>query len=186
MPGKKTLLISLFCLPLCTQAGVRQILTYADIQDGIPDVPGNMFQNADTEDGLDSPGDVYIFDERLLGSDGISVLGRNAGYCIRTDPGTPDFSSTDHPELPDDPDNNYGQCQWTLHFTAPDGPQGQIVVAGREADFGLSEIPIVGTTGDFFGMRGVLCSTPQREHKRFKQLLLLVRGHIRKMPSCTP
>ena len=77
------------------------------------------------------------------------VIGRNAGYCIRTDPGAPDFSGTDHPDLPDDPNNNYGQCTRTLSFKQQPGYSGTITVSGREADAGTSMLSIIGGTGDF-------------------------------------
>ena len=130
-------------------------LTFAD---GRSD--GGIRQSADVEDGLDSPGDVFVFDQKLLAADAETVIGRNAGYCIRTDPGAPDFSSTDHPTLPDDPDNNYGQCSWTLTFYANSGFEGSLTVSGREADKGTSEVAIIGGTGDFIGASGVLITTP--------------------------
>ena len=131
------------------------LLTFAD---GRTD--GGIRQGADVEDGLDSPGDVFVFDQKLLDADVETVIGRNAGYCIRTDPGAPDFSSTDHPTLPDDPDNNYGQCSWTLTFYENSGFSGSLTVSGREADKGTSEVAIIGGTGDFVGAIGVLITTP--------------------------
>ncbi|WP_163836558.1 dirigent protein [Spartinivicinus ruber] len=128
---------------------------------------------SDTEDRLDSPGDIFVFDQILLAENGKDILGRNAGFCIRTDPGVPDFSGTDHPTLPDNPENNYGQCQWSLVFSdSGKGKKGSIQVAGRESDKGLSEIAIIGGTGDFLGIKGVLCSTPEPQNKRFKQVLV--------------
>ncbi len=131
------------------------IITFAD---GRTD--GGIRQNADIEDRLDSPGDVFIFDQQLLADDKNTVIGRNAGYCIRTDPGAPDFSNMDHPDLPDDPNNNYGQCTWTLTFYKNSGYVGSLTVSGREADIGTSLIPIIGGTGDFIAVTGVLASTP--------------------------
>ena len=121
---------------------------------------GGIRQGADSEDGLDSPGDVFVFDQQLLAEDESTVIGRNAGYCIRTDPGAPDFSSTDHPTLPDDPNNNYGQCSWTLAFYDNSGYSGSLTVSGREADKGTSQVAIIGGTGDFTGATGVLITTP--------------------------
>lgn len=131
------------------------IITFAD---GRAD--GGIRQSAENEDGLDSPGDIFVFDQKLLAEDAETVIGRNAGYCIRTDPGAPDFSSTDHPLLPDDQENNYGQCTWTLSFNAESGYQGTIVVSGREAEQGESVLPVIGGSGDFLGAVGVLSSTP--------------------------
>ncbi len=99
------LLLALLQLP--AEAENYAILTFVD---GRTD--GGIRQGANIEDGFDSPGDVFAFDQKLLAGDTKTVIGRNAGYCIRTDPGAPDFSSTDHPTLPDDPNNNYGQCSW--------------------------------------------------------------------------
>ena len=150
---------------------INQIISYADIRDNTGMVPGNIRQNADTEDGKDSPGDIFVYDQILLSENGKNVIGRNAGFCIRTDPGMPDFSDTDHPSLADNPDNNYGQCQWSLVFNGQSN-NGSITVAGRESDIGQSELTIIGGTGDFMGIKGVLCTTPEPENKRFKQLVI--------------
>ena len=150
---------------------VVSIVTYADGR-----VDGGIRQSADVEDGYDSPGDVFVFDQKLLAADASTVIGRNAGYCIRTDPGAPDYSGTDHPTLPDDPDNNYGQCTWTLSFYENSGYSGSITVSGREADIGTSEVSIIGGTGDFVNASGLMRSTPMPQGNNevlFKQELLL-------------
>ena len=150
---------------------VVSILTFADGR-----VDGGIRQSAEVEDGFDSPGDVFVFDQKLLGADGLTVIGRNAGYCIRTDPGAPDFSGTDHPNLPDDPNNNYGQCTWTLAFNENSGYSGTITVSGREADIGTSEVSIIGGTGDFVNASGMMRSTPLPQGNNevlFKQELML-------------
>jgi len=155
-------------------ANGETIITFAD---GRTD--GGIRQSADTEDGLDSPGDIFVFDQKLLADDAKTVIGRNAGYCIRTDPGAPNFSSTDHPTLPDDPDNNYGQCNWTLSFFESSGYTGTITVSGREADLGTSRVAIVGGTGDFTGAVGVLISTPVPQGSDgvlFRQEIVFSRG----------
>lgn len=136
-------------------ADTLEFVTFADAR---PD--GGIRTGADIEDGLDSPGDVFVFDQQLLDDDADTVIGRNAGYCIRTDPGAPDFSSTDHPDLPDDPTNNYGHCSWTLVFFGNSGYTGSLTVTGRESDQGTSLVPIVGGTGQFTGATGVLVTTP--------------------------
>ena len=141
--------------PLLLQASEFRLITFAD---GRPD--GGIRQHADISEGVDSPGDIFVFDQKLLAEDADTVIGRNAGYCIRTDPGTPDYSGTDHPDLPDNPDNNYGQCTWSLVFTAVSGYQGTVVVSGRESDKGTSVLPLVGGTGDFQNIHGVLHTTP--------------------------
>jgi len=149
------LAVVVLTLQSAARAGEFRLLTYAD---GRPD--GGIRQGADTDDGLDSPGDIFVFDQKLLAADAASVIGRNAGYCIRTDPGAPDYTGTDHPDLPDDPDNNYGQCTWTLVFRADSGYEGSVVVSGREAGQGTSVLPVVGGTGDFFNVPGVVHTTP--------------------------
>ena len=164
-----TLLLALFQFP----AGADEVtlLTFAD---GRSD--GGIRQGADGEDGLDSPGDVFVFDQKLLAADADTVIGRNAGYCIRTDPGAPDFSGTDHPTLPDDPDNNFGQCSWTLSFFENSGFTGSLTVSGRESDLGTSRVPVIGGTGDFIGVTGVLISTPIPQGENgvlFRQELVL-------------
>jgi hypothetical protein len=165
------IIISIFILLLFQapiRAGGSVIITFADGR-----VSGGIRQSTDQFDSL---GSVFVFDQKLLAEDAQTVIGRNAGYCIRTDPGAPDYSSTDHPDLPDDPDNNYGQCTWTLSFNKDFKYTGSITVSGREADLGSSMIPIVGGTGDFVGASGVLTSTPIPQDENgvlFRQELML-------------
>eukprot|EP01064_Diplonema_japonicum_P009515 TRINITY_DN169_c0_g1_i5.p1 TRINITY_DN169_c0_g1~~TRINITY_DN169_c0_g1_i5.p1 ORF type:complete len:189 (+),score=57.86 TRINITY_DN169_c0_g1_i5:88-654(+) len=138
----------------------RRHIEFTTFADGRPD--GGIRQSADVEDGLDSPGDIFVFDQKLLADDSCkSVIGRNAGYCIRTDPGKPDWSGTDHPTLPDDPENNWGQCTWTLTFYEESGYEGTLQVSGRESDMHTSYVSIIGGTGDFKGAKGVLATTPE-------------------------
>ncbi|MEN8176821.1 MAG: hypothetical protein ABFS23_13730, partial [Pseudomonadota bacterium] len=169
--------------PSCHEAGEFSLVTYAD---GRPD--GGIRQGADTGDGIDSPGDIFVFDQKLLAEDRETVIGRNAGFCIRTDPGAPDHSGTDHPELPDDPDNNYGQCTWSLVFSGGSAYEGTIVVSGREAEEGTSVLPIVGGTGDFFSNPGVLYSTPEPQRDGgvlFRQELVFSRPLRKEEPAGT-
>lgn len=170
------LLLSLLQLP--AHAHNLTLTTFAD---GRAD--GGIRQGANIEDGLDSPGDVFVFDQKLLAEDAETVIGRNSGYCIRTDPGALDYSTTDHPTLPDDPDNNYGQCNWTLTFYKNSGYEGTIVVSGREADQGTSEVTITGGTGDFIGARGELATTPISQTNNgvlFRQELTIIKRHLHK------
>lgn len=171
------LLLSLLQLPAHAQGHSHNLslLTFAD---GRAD--GGIRQGANIEDGMDSPGDVFVFDQKLLAADKHTVIGRNAGFCIRTDPGALDYSGTDHPTLPDDPDNNYGQCSWTLTFNENSGYAGSIVVSGREADLGTSEVAITGGTGDFIGARGILATTPVPQSEGgvlFRQELTIFKKH---------
>jgi hypothetical protein len=156
-------------------AGEWRLVTYADGR-----AEGGIRQLSANDDGYDSPGDIFVFDQKLLAEDATTVIGRNAGYCIRTDPGMPDFSGTDHPHLPDDPDNNYGQCSWSLVFTAPSDYRGSIVISGREADKGTSVLPVVGGTGSFRGVTGILHTTPVPQDSGgvlFRQELFLSAPH---------
>lgn len=163
------IIVMYFMLIIPLYADDMTLITFAD---GRPD--GGIRQSAAHEDGLDAPGNVFVFDQKLLDATAENIIGRNAGFCIRTDPGTPDFSSTDHPGLPDDPDNNYGQCTWTLDFYEHSGYTGSLTVSGREADLGTSTIAIIGGTGDFIGVTGVMLSTPlpQTEGILFRQELI--------------
>lgn len=78
----------------------------------------------------DSAGDVLTFDQPLLDKQG-QQIGINSGTCIRTSVG------------------HSFQCQWTLSLA-----NGTIQVAGREFDKGISEIAIVGGTGQYNGISG--------------------------------
>lgn len=114
----------------------------------------------EVEYGLDSPGDVFVFEQNLFASDADTVIGRNAGFCTRTDLGAPDFSSTEHPILSDDQDYNFGQCFWTLTFFNNSGYNGSIMVSGREADFGESLVSINGGTDEFIVATSILSTIP--------------------------
>lgn len=72
-----------------------------------------------------SLGDQYIFDQPLL-NDKKQKIGTNSGFCVRT-------------RL-----NHSLQCQWTLSLK-----DGTIQVQGREFDKGVSNISIVGGTGQY-------------------------------------
>jgi hypothetical protein len=172
-----TSLLTLTSYQVTAKPGHLSFTTFAD---GRAD--GGIRQGADGEDGLDSPGDVFVFDQKLLGEDADTVIGRNAGYCIRTDPGAPDFSSTDHPTLPDDPNNNYGQCSWTLTFNENSRYSGSLTVSGRESDSGSSTVPVIGGTGDFVGATGILVTTPVPQAGNgvlFRQEIVISKRHKR-------
>lgn len=98
----------------------------------------------------DSPGDMFVFDQPLL-NEARQPIGSNSGYCIRTLPG------------------QFSECQWTLTMA-----DGTITVAGREAETGTSLIPIIGGTGDYLGVGGVLSTTPNGD-RTFTQVLTLHR-----------
>ncbi|MCP3140819.1 dirigent protein [Pyxidicoccus xibeiensis] len=119
-----------------------------------------LFTIADARSGIaspvdlgapgDSPGDMFVFDQPLL-NEARETIGSNSGYCIRTLPG------------------QFSECQWTLTMA-----DGTITVAGREAETGTSLVPIIGGTGDYVGVRGVLSTTPNGD-RTFTQVLTLHR-----------
>jgi hypothetical protein len=98
----------------------------------------------------DSPGDMFVFDQPLL-NEARQPIGSNSGYCVRTLPG------------------QFSECKWTLTMT-----DGTITVAGREAETGTSFIPIIGGTGAYLGVSGVLATTPNGD-RTFTQVLTLLK-----------
>jgi hypothetical protein len=99
----------------------------------------------------DSPGDMFVFDQPLL-NEARQNIGSNSGFCVRTLPG------------------QFSECQWTLTMT-----DGSVTVAGREAEAGTSQIPILGGTGAFDRVTGVLATTPNGD-RTFTQVLTLTRA----------
>jgi hypothetical protein len=99
----------------------------------------------------DSPGDMFVFDQPLL-NEALQSIGSNSGFCVRTLPG------------------QFSECQWTLTMT-----DGTITVAGREAEQGTSLIPVVGGTGAYARVTGVLATTPNGD-RTFTQRLTLTRA----------
>lgn len=98
----------------------------------------------------DSPGDMFVFDQPLMNEAGQNI-GTNSGFCVRTLPG------------------QFSECQWTLTMS-----DGSITVAGREAETGPSQIPVIGGTGAYLGVSGVLVTTPNGD-RTFTQVLTLIR-----------
>ncbi|MDY7229528.1 dirigent protein [Hyalangium rubrum] len=98
----------------------------------------------------DSPGDMFVFDQPLLNAEKENI-GSNSGYCVRTLPG------------------QFSECQWTLTMA-----DGTITVAGREAETGTSLIPVVGGTGAYLGVTGMLATTPNGD-RTFTQVLTLMK-----------
>eukprot|EP01059_Diplonema_ambulator_P006961 TRINITY_DN1652_c0_g1_i1.p1 TRINITY_DN1652_c0_g1~~TRINITY_DN1652_c0_g1_i1.p1 ORF type:complete len:175 (+),score=39.17 TRINITY_DN1652_c0_g1_i1:61-585(+) len=163
----------LFCL-----VGVAQGITKVTITtwaDGT--ATGGIRQSAAGEDGLDHPGNIFVYDQKLWNENRTAVIGRNAGYCVTTDPGTPDWTDTDAPDLDDDVNENWGQCTWTLQFNSNSDytPDSTITVAGREARSATSYIAVVGGTLDFVGATGQLMTTPMKINGDlyFQQVLTL-------------
>jgi len=101
----------------------------------IADARSHPAQVIDAGDTGDSPGDLLVFDQPLRDAD-MQKIGTNSGICIRTRPA------------------HSFQCQWTLTLE-----NGTITVAGREFDTGTSLISIIGGTGDYAGITGVMEST---------------------------
>ncbi len=101
----------------------------------IADARVNTAQYIDTGEPGDSVGDILVFDQPLLDKD-MKEIGNNSGTCVRTRIG------------------HSSQCQWTLALE-----NGNIQVSGRELDQGTSTISIVGGTGIYSGISGVMEST---------------------------
>jgi hypothetical protein len=116
----------------------------------IADARSGIAQPVDLGAPGDSPGDMFVFDQPLL-NEALQNIGSNSGYCVRTLPG------------------QFSECQWTLTMT-----NGTITVAGREAEVGTSHIPIIGGTGDYLGVSGMLSTTPNGD-RTFTQVLTFIR-----------
>jgi len=114
----------------------------------IADGRSGIAQSVDLGETGDSPGDIFVFDQPLLNSNR-EPIGNNSGFCIRTLPG------------------KFSECQWTLTLE-----NGTITVAGRESDTGTSMIPIIGGSGKYLLVRGVLATTPNSD-KTYTQILTL-------------
>jgi Dirigent-like protein len=114
----------------------------------IADARSGIAQWVDLGEAGDSPGDIFVFDQPLLNSH-YEPIGKNSGFCIRTLPG------------------KFSECQWTLTLA-----DGTITVAGRESDAGASMIPIIGGSGKYLLVRGVMATTPNLD-KTFTQILTL-------------
>ena len=114
----------------------------------IADARSGIAQQVDLSKVGDSPGDIFVFDQPLLNSNR-EPIGKNSGFCIRTLPG------------------KFSECQWTLTLA-----DGTITVAGRESDTGTTMIPVIGGTGKYLLVRGVLATTPNSD-KTYTQILTL-------------
>ncbi len=117
------------------------LVTIADARSGIA-------QWVDLGEPGDSPGDIFVFDQPLLSSNH-EPIGRNSGFCIRTQPG------------------KFSECQWTLTLA-----DGTITVAGRESEAGASMVSVIGGSGKYLLVRGVMTTTPNLD-KTFTQILTL-------------
>jgi hypothetical protein len=116
----------------------------------IADARSGIAKPVDLGEPGDSPGDMFVFDQPLL-NEARENIGNNSGFCVRTLPG------------------QFNECQWTLTM-----PDGTITVAGREADNGTSQIPVVGGSGAYLGVTGVLATTPNGD-RTFTQVLTLLK-----------
>ena len=114
----------------------------------IADARSGIAQGVDLGKPGDSPGDIFAFDQPLLDSNH-ELIGKNSGFCIRTLPGA------------------FSECQWTLTLA-----NGTITVAGRESDTGTSMIPVIGGSGEYLLVRGVMATTPNAD-KTYTQILTL-------------
>lgn len=144
----KILLMAVFTLPMlgCGSARAADPWTLKTVADARSGIASPV----DLGTQGDSPGDMFVFDQPLLNEAGQNI-GSNSGFCVRTLPG------------------QFSQCQWTLTMS-----DGTITVAGREAESGPSDIPVIGGTGAYLGVSGVLVTTPNGD-RTFTQVLTLIR-----------
>jgi hypothetical protein len=127
------ILTSILTAILLWTAGCTAGTTYTLVT--IADARSQPAQVIDIGDAGDSPGDLLVFDQPLRDAD-MQEIGTNSGICTRTRPA------------------HSFQCQWTLTLE-----NGTITVAGREFDTGTSLVSIIGGTGDYAGISGVMEST---------------------------
>lgn len=128
-----TLVIFSLTLCACTQSEMYTLTTIADARNN----PARFIDNGEPGDSV---GDILVFDQPLLDKE-MKKIGNNSGSCIRTRVA------------------HSFQCQWTLTFDDKFQDGGSIQVAGREHDEGVSNISIVGGTGNYSGITGELQST---------------------------
>jgi len=149
---RQLMLLSVLAVPLtvpmlgCMEAQAQESWTLSTIADARSGIASPV----DLGPQGDSPGDMFVFDQPLL-NEARENIGSNSGFCVRTLPG------------------QFNECQWTLTMA-----DGTITVAGREADSGTSYIPVVGGSGAYLGVRGVLATTPNGD-RTFTQVLTLMR-----------
>jgi hypothetical protein len=132
----------------CVEAQAQESWTLSTIADARSGIASPVDLGAPG----DSPGDMFVFDQPLL-NEARENIGSNSGFCVRTLPG------------------QFNECQWTLTLA-----DGTLTVAGREADTGTSYIPVVGGSGAYTGVRGVLATTPNGD-RTFTQVLTLMRAN---------
>jgi hypothetical protein len=126
----------------------------------IADARSGIAQWIDLGQAGDSPGDIFVFDQPLLNSKH-EPIGKNSGFCIRTLPG------------------KFSECQWTLTLA-----NGSISVAGRESDTGTSMIPVIGGSGKYLLVRGVMATTPNSDKTYTQILTLYCFGQDRAAGAC--
>ncbi len=131
----------------CSSAHADEPWTFTTIADARSGIANSVDLGAPG----DSPGDMFVFDQPLL-NEAKENIGSNSGFCVRTLPG------------------QFNECQWTLTLA-----DGTITVAGRESDTGTSMIPVVGGTGNYLGVKGVLATTPNGD-RTFTQVLSLIKA----------
>jgi hypothetical protein len=149
---RKVMLVAVMTVPLaaqmvgCGNAEAAEQWTLTTIADARSGIASPV----DVGPAGDSPGDMFVFDQPLL-NEARENIGNNSGYCVRTLPG------------------QFSQCQWTLTMA-----DGSITVAGREAETGTSHVPVIGGTGAYLGVTGVLATTPNGD-RTFTQVLTLMK-----------
>jgi hypothetical protein len=143
-----------------TKAGSEVLPHYATTLVTIADARSGIAQWVDLGEPGDSPGDIFVFDQPLLNSK-YEPIGKNSGFCIRTLPG------------------KFSECQWTLTLA-----DGTITVAGRESEAGASMIPVIGGSGRYLLVRGVMTTTPNLDKTYTQILTLYCFGQDRAAGAC--
>jgi hypothetical protein len=142
------------------KAGSEVLPLYTTTLVTIADARSGIAQSVDLGAAGDSPGDIFVFDQPLLNSNH-EPIGQNSGFCIRTLPG------------------KFSECQWTLTLA-----DGTITVAGRESDTRTSMIPVIGGTGKYLLVRGVMATTPNLDKTYTQILTLYCFGQDRAAGAC--
>ena len=143
-----------------TKAGSEVLPHYTTTLVTIADARSGIAQWVDLGEPGDSPGDIFVFDQPLLNSNH-EPIGKNSGFCIRTLPG------------------KFSECQWTLTLA-----DGTITVAGRESEAGASMIPVIGGSGRYLLVRGVMTTTPNLDKTYTQILTLYCFGQDRAAGAC--
>ncbi len=126
-----------FCLLVqATSTWAQDVVLYSNAVD-------DAYLEAGTSDGV---GDQILWNSPLEQADG-TVVGRNAGHCVRVDA-----------------EGNF-VCTMTLDQTGV----GRLLFSGVQVvEPATSELMITAGTGDYAGATGIVLSTPVEDRARFR------------------